>query len=53
MVAKLMLNGYAIAIFLVTILNAKKFLEKNVETPVRPIQNVPTFAILMTITIVI
>jgi len=46
--AKVVLNGSGIVIFPVTILDAKKFPEKNAEAPVRPIQNVPTFAIPMT-----
>lgn len=48
MMARAALNGYAIVISLITILNAKKLPEKNVEAPVKPIQNVPTFATPMT-----
>ncbi len=48
MTARVELNGSGIVIFPVTILGAKQFREKNVEGPVRPIQNVPTFTIPMT-----
>lgn len=48
MTARVVLNGSGIVIFPVTILDAKQFREKNVEAPVRPIQNVPTFTIPMT-----
>jgi ribosomal protein L3 len=48
MTARVVLNGSGIVIFPVTILDAKQFREKNVEAPVRPNQNAPTFTIPMT-----